>query len=93
MVLERATYTCAFLQHCLQKYSTKEQWNISKENLITKMTRFEMSGTRLPFLDLTVRATAKKEYAKWKKQFEQISGVKVFKAPSIQQAKIMFSEL
>jgi hypothetical protein len=56
------------------------------------MTRFELSGTRLPFLDLTARATAKKEYIKWRKQFESISGQKVFNAPRIKQAKNMFSQ-
>jgi len=92
MVLERAAYTCAFLQHSLETYSTKQLWNEFKEYLITKMTRFELSGTRLPFLDLTARATAKKEYIKWRKQFESISGQKVFNAPRIKQAKNMFSQ-
>lgn len=65
MALERATYTYAFLNLMLRRFNTAEKWTHVRDTIIIAAEQFELGSTRLPFLDLTTRTTAKKEKKKW----------------------------
>jgi len=92
MILERASLTYAFLQYILKKYSTPELWNGSKDTIIRNMLCFESSGVILPFLDLSSRTSAKKDYKKWRINLEEISGERAYKHSRVQNAKRILIE-
>jgi hypothetical protein len=71
ILLERATYTYAFLLVLLEMYKTGQTWFENRDTIISMMERFEIGTIRLPFLDLTSRTTAKREKHHWKTLYEQ----------------------
>jgi hypothetical protein len=74
MALERAAYTYAFLSQVLKTYTTKTSWRQTRDAIIAAAEHFEIGTTRLPYLDLTTRSTAKREKKKWSTSFEKIAG-------------------
>ena len=72
MALERAAYTYAFLSLMLRRFDTAAKWQNSKDSIVAASEQFEMGSTRLPFLDLTSRTTAKKEKNSWAEIYIQI---------------------
>jgi Ring finger domain len=74
MALDRARYTYAFLSVLLRTYRTSQAWKTARDVLIASAEQFEVGTTRLPFLDLSTRTTAKKERQKWAELYTQVSG-------------------
>ena len=72
--LERAAYSYAFLSTVLRTYRTSASWRTARDILIASAEQFEVGATRLPFLDLTTRTTAKNERRKWASLFTEMSG-------------------
>lgn len=72
--LERAAFTYAFLSTVLRTYRTSASWRLARELLIASAEQFEVGTTRLPFLDLSTRTTAKRERHKWAELYTQLSG-------------------
>ena len=73
-VLERAAYTYAFLTLALRRYDTAHRWNQAKDALVAITEHVQFGITRLPFLDLTTRTTAKQEKRKWRRLYIQMTG-------------------
>jgi hypothetical protein len=73
IALEQATYTYAFLSLFLKRFRTQRTWNQVRETLQVAREQFEVGMTRLPYLDLTSRTTAKKEKKKWANIFGELS--------------------
>ena len=73
MALERATYTYSFVSLMLRRFGTAEEWSHAKDTIIMASEQFECGSIRLPFLDMTSRAAAKKERRKWLTTFRQLS--------------------
>lgn len=93
MVIERAAFTCAFLNMALLTFKKSEEWNISKEYLIQKMSQFTFLGTKLPLLDLSTRGMAVVEFRNWKTMFEHLSGEPYSSSSRIQFAKEYFQSM
>lgn len=74
MALERAAYTYAFLNQVLKTYTTKTSWRQTRDLIIAAAENFEIGNTRLPYLDLSTRTTAKREKKQWAATFQQIAG-------------------
>lgn len=87
MVLERTAYTYAFLSLMLKKFNTSEKWTQARDTIILAAEQFELGTTRLPFLDLTTRTTAKKEKKKWYLLFCEFSDEFPRTSERIQSAK------
>jgi hypothetical protein len=64
-ILQRSTYTYAFISYLLRRYINAKQWLENREKILSILERFNLYGIRLPFLDLTNRSTAKREKKKW----------------------------
>jgi hypothetical protein len=73
MAVERACYTYAFLSLMIRRFKTANQWYEARETIIMASEQFECGSTRLPFLDLTTRTTAKKEKKKWRELYYQLT--------------------
>lgn len=87
MALERAAYTYAFLSQVLKTYTTKTSWHQTRDAIIAAAEHFEIGTTRLPYIDLTTRSTAKREKKKWSTTFEQISGESPRNSPRVLAAR------
>lgn len=72
MALERAAYTYAFLSLMLRRFVSASNWNKSKDTIVAASEQFEIGSTRLPFLDLSSRTTAKKEKRIWANIYREI---------------------
>jgi hypothetical protein len=86
-VLERASYTYAFLHQILKTYQTKQDWKRSRDAILAAAEQFELGMVRLPFLDLTTRTTAIREKRRWRQTFEQLSEESVRTSIRIQSAR------
>ncbi len=93
MIIERAAFTCTFLNIALLTFKKAEEWNISKEYLIQKMSQFTFLGTKLPLLDLSTRTMAIVEFRNWKTMFEHLSGEPYSTSSRIQLAKDYFQSM
>lgn len=88
LALEQATYTYACLSLFLKRFSTKSEWKRVRETLAVAVEQFEVGTTRLPYLNLSTRSSAKQEKQKWAELFTQISdGETVRGSPRIRSAK------
>lgn len=90
--LERAAFTYAFLSTVLRTYRTSVSWRAARDILIASAEQFEFGTTRLPFLDLTTRTTAKKERRKWADLFTQMSGEPYRSSERIKSARRLVAE-
>jgi hypothetical protein len=87
MTVERATYTYTFLSLMLRRFYNANEWSKARDTIIMASEQFETGTTRLPFLDLTSRATAKKEKKKWKDIFTELTGETVQNSSRVQSAR------
>lgn len=90
--LERAAFTYAFLSIVLRTYRTTVAWKAARDTLIASAEQFEFGSTRLPFLDLTTRTTAKKERRKWADLFTQISDEPYRSSERVRSARRIVTE-
>jgi len=91
-VLERAAFTYAFLSTVLRNYRTSASWRAARDILIASAEQFEFGTTRLPFLDLTTRTTAKKERRKWADLFTEIAGESYRSSERVKSARRILIE-
>jgi hypothetical protein len=90
--LERAAFTYAFLSTILRTYRTSASWRATRDILIASVEQFEFGTTRLPFLDLTTRTTAKNERRKWADLFTQMSGESYRSSERVRSARRLVAE-
>jgi hypothetical protein len=90
--LERAAYTYAFLSTVLRTYRTSASWRAARDSLIASAEQFEVGTTRLPFLDLTTRTTAKQERRKWADLFTQMAGESYRSSERVRSARRFVTE-
>jgi hypothetical protein len=87
MAVERAAYTYTFLSLMLRRFYNSREWLRARDTIIIASEQFETGTTRLPFLDLTSRTTAKKEKKKWMDIFMELTGETVQNSARIQSAR------
>jgi hypothetical protein len=87
MAVERASYTYVFLSLMLRRFSSSEEWLNARDTIIVASEQFEIGTTRLPFLDLTSRTTAKKEKKKWHELFVELTGEGIRNSYRIKSAR------
>ena len=87
MALERATYTYVFLSLMLRRFKNSEEWLRARDTIIVASEQFEIGATRLPFLDLTSRTTAKREKRKWSTIYHELTDESVRNSLRIQSAR------
>jgi hypothetical protein len=87
MAVERAAYTYTFLSLMLRRFHNSSEWLRARDTIIIASEQFEMGTTRLPFLDLTARTTAKKEKRKWASIFTELTDEGLRNSNRIQSAR------
>jgi hypothetical protein len=72
MTIERITYTYSFLTLMLKRFKTASEWLDARDGIVYAAEQFEIGTTKLPYLDLTTRVSAKQERQKWTNVFKEL---------------------
>jgi hypothetical protein len=73
IAVETAVQTYTFLTHLLSRYTTSESWTNACTYMYTAAEQYHIGATRLPYLNLSSRAAAKREQKKWSRYIYQLT--------------------